>query len=75
MNNIIYIIFFSVFLAGLLQTYILLCLFFVSYINNLSNQIIYTVKQLAVENKLFFIPHNVKTAADELNSDLKANLN
>ena len=33
------------------------------------------VKQLSVDDILFFIDHNVKTPADELNSDLKANLN
>ena len=49
-------------------------LFFVIYINNLSNHIVSTAKQLAANDILFFIAHNAKTLADELNSDLKANL-
>ena len=49
-------------------------LFFVIYINNLSNHTVSTAKQLAANDILFFITHNPKTLADELNSDLKANL-
>ena len=45
------------------------------YINNLSNHILSTVKQLAADDILFIITHNVKTLAGELNSNLKANLN
>ena len=50
-------------------------LFFVIYINNISNHTVSTVKQLAADDILFFIPHNTKTSADELNLDLKATLN
>ena len=49
-------------------------LFFVIYINNLSNHIVSTAKQLAANDILLFIAHSPKTLADELNSDLKANL-
>ena len=49
-------------------------LFFLMYINNLSNDKVSTVKHLAADI-LFFIAHNGKILADELNWDLKANLN
>ena len=51
------------------------CPFFLIYINYLSSNIVSTVKHLAADDILFFIAHNAKTSADELNSDLKANLN
>ena len=63
--------YFSVFL-GLPQWSILCPLFFIIYINNLSNQIVSTVKQLAADDILFSIINNAKTSANELNSDLKA---
>ena len=44
------------------------------YIKNPSYHVVTTVKQLGADD-LFFIAHNAKTSADELNSDLKANLN
>ena len=36
--------------------------------------IVCTAKQLTADH-IFFIAHNAKTSADELNSNLKANLN
>ena len=54
---------------------ILFPLLFLIYIKNLSNHLVSTVKQFLVGDRLFFIAHNAKTSADELNSDLKANLN
>ena len=50
-------------------------LFFLIYINNLSNHTVSTAKRLAANDILFFIAHNAKMLADELNSDLKANVN
>ena len=47
---------------------------FLSYINNVSNHTVSTVKQLVADSILFSIAHNAKTSADELNSDLKANM-
>ena len=48
---------------------------FLIYINNLTNHSIYCFTQLQADERLFFIAHNVKTLAGQLNSDLKANLN
>ena len=55
--------------------YFILSLFFLIYINNVSNHSVSMVKQLAADNILFFIAHHAKTIAGELNSDLKASLN
>ena len=57
------------------QGSILCSLYFLIYINNLSNHIVSTVKQLAADDILFFIAHNAKSLAGELNSNLNANLN
>ena len=65
--------FFSPF--GFTRGSILYPLFFVIYINNLSNYIVSTVKQLGADDILFLIAHNAKTSADELNPHLNANLN
>ena len=65
---------FPVFL-GLLRRSISCTLFFVIYINNLSNHIVSPVTQLAADDTLIFITDNAKTSADEFNSDLKAHLN
>ena len=50
-------------------------LFFVIYINNISNHTVSTVEQLAADDILFFIAYHAETLAGELNSYLKANLN
>ena len=42
-----------------------------SHMNNLSNDIVSTIKQLADAVLLFFITLNAKTSAYELNSNLK----
>ena len=53
----------------------ILCpLFFLIYINNLSIHRVSTVKQLAVSSYIFHWSQ-AKSSADELNSDLKTNLN
>ena len=62
-------------LLGAPQRSILCALFFLIYINNLSNHIISTIKQFTADDILFFIAHNAKTFTGELNSDLQANLN
>ena len=73
---------FSVFL-GFVQGLTLGSLFFVIYSNKLSSQIVSTLEQLladeilfqlVADDILFFIGHNVETSAEELNSDLEANL-
>ena len=50
-------------------------IFFLIYINNLSNHIVSTVKESAADDILFFIVHNARTLVGELNSDVKAKLN
>ena len=65
---------FLVFL-GAPQGSILCSLFFLVYINKLSNHRVSTVKHLAADAILFFIAHNAKTSGDGLNSGLKGNLN
>ena len=46
-----------------------------NYNKNLSNDTVSAVKQLVTDDILFFIAHNAKTSADELNSDLRTNVN
>lgn len=43
--------------------------------NNLLNDIVYTIKQFADYILLSFTAHNAKTETNELNSNLKTNLN
>ena len=62
-------------LFGCTKGPILCSLFFLIYINNLSNHTLSTVKQLAADDILFFIAHHAKTLAGELNLNLKAHLN
>ena len=61
-SNAIFLVF-----LGLPQGSILCSLIFVIYINNLSNHIVPTIKQLAADDVLFFIVYNAKTLADEIN--------
>ena len=59
-SNFIFLVF-----LGLQQVSILCPLFILIYINNiLSNHVVSTVKQLALD-VLFFIAHNAETSADE----------
>ena len=57
--------------AGVPQGYVLADLFILIYINDLSNDMIFTVKLFADDSSLFSIAHDAKTY--KLNKDLQKN--
>ena len=56
--------------AGLIQVSILGPLFFLTYINNLSDGLTSNPKLFADDTSLFSVIHNINSTANDLNSDL-----
>ena len=57
--------------AGVLQGYILGPLFFLVYINDLTNDLKCNVKPFGDDTSLFTVVHNTTAAADDMNHDLE----